>query len=78
MFFPFPFTGSARISGSLFIEAPVSTSALIIDTPYSPYISRSVEVNQDGVVVLGESIGTPEAVAGGLLYTNNEYFLGFS
>lgn len=76
--FPFPFTGSARISGSLFIEAPVSTSALIIDTPYSPYISRSIEVNSDGVVVLGESIGTPEAVAGGLLYTNNEYFLGFS
>ena len=77
----FPFTGSAAISGSLFIDGPLTVTApnssdlflvKLQDTDESKFV-----INLEGVTVLGAFDATPTAVEGGMFYSSSgEFYLG--
>ena len=71
---PFPYTGSAIITGSLQLEGPFLVK--LNDGNGDP---NKFQVNNGGTVVLGKLNTTPTAVSGGIFYSSsNEFFLGFA
>lgn len=80
----FPYTGSARITGSLdvigftnltgstFIQGTIGQDALAI---YSGS-EKKVSVNSEGVLKLDEFLYTPTAVSGGLMYSASSFWMG--
>ena len=82
--FPFPYTGSARILGSLDvtgsveIEGEFGESPFIVTLPHYAKNPKPLEVDSRGILILGSASGAPpQAKAGGILYSGSEYFLGF-
>jgi hypothetical protein len=70
---PFPYTGSAGISGSLNLEGP-----FLVRLNDGNGDSTKFQVNNEGVTVLGKLDTTPTAVSGGMFYSaSNEFFFGF-
>ena len=71
---PFPYTGSAIISGSLNLEGP-----FLIKINNNNGDANKFQVNSEGTTVLGKLNTTPTAVSGGIFYSSsNEFFLGFA
>lgn len=69
----FPYTGSAIISGSLSVEGP-----FLVSMNDGNGDSNKLQVNNEGVTVLGKLDTTPTAVTGGIFYSaSNEFFFGF-
>lgn len=66
-------TSSVQITGSVFI----SSSNFSITTPNLNQIQPSVLVNTDGLFILGEQSITPTSVAGAIMYSGSDYYLGF-
>lgn len=82
---PFPYTGSAEITGSLYLIGPMNivgssdAPPLTVDLNDGNGDTTKFQVNQEGVIVLGQLDTTPTSVTGGLFFSSsNEYFLGFS
>jgi hypothetical protein len=82
---PFPYTGSAEITGSLYLIGPMNiigssdTSPFTIDIDDNNGDITKFQVNQEGVMVLGQLDTTPAPISGGMFFSSsNEYFLGFS
>ena len=74
----FPYTGSALITGSLTISGSGVISPFIINIPDGNGDSNKLQVNDEGVTVLGKLNTTPTAVSGGMFYSaSNEFFFGF-
>lgn len=74
----FPYTGSALITGSLTITGSGVISPFIINIPDGNGDSNKLQVNDEGVTVLGKLNTTPTAVSGGMFYSaSNEFFFGF-
>ena len=70
---PFPYTGSAIITGSLSVEGP-----FLVSINDGNGDSNKLQVNNEGVTVLGKLDTTPTAVTGGIFYSaSNEFFFGF-
>ena len=70
---PFPYTGSAGISGSLNLEGP-----FLVRLNDGNGDSTKFQVNNEGVTVLGKLDTTPTAVSGGMFYSaSNEFYFGF-
>ena len=81
----FPYTGSAEITGSLYLIGPINiigssdTPPFTIDIDDSNGDVTKFQVNQEGVMVLGQLDTTPTPISGGMFFSSsNEYFLGFS
>ena len=71
---PFPYTGSAIITGSLQLEGP-----FLVKLNNGNGDINKFQVNNGGAVVLGKLNTTPTAVSGGIFYSSsNEFFLGFA
>lgn len=71
---PFPYTGSAAITGSLNLEGP-----FLIKINNGNGDTNKFQVNTEGTTVLGKLNTTPTAVSGGIFYSSsNEFFLGFA
>lgn len=71
---PFPYTGSAVISGSLNLEGP-----FLIKINNNNGDVNKFQVNSEGTTILGKLNTTPTAVSGGIFYSSsNEFFLGFA
>jgi len=71
---PFPYTGSAIITGSLELEGP-----FLVKLNDNNGDINKFQVNNEGAVVLGKLDTTPTAVSGGIFYSaSNEFFLGFA
>jgi hypothetical protein len=82
---PFPYTGSAEITGSLYLIGPMNivgssdTPPLTVDLNDGNGDITKFQINQEGVMVLGQLDTTPTASTGGMFFSSsNEYFLGFS
>ena len=81
---PFPYTGSAAITGSfdiigfsiltgsLFVQGTIGEDALAV---YSGS-EKKVSVNSEGVLGLDEFAYTPNAIAGGVIYSGSNFWLG--
>lgn len=81
----FPFTGSARITGSLdvigfttltgstFIQGTAAEDALAVSISSG---DKKFSVNSEGVAVLAEMTSTPTAVEGGMYYSSSQFFFG--
>ena len=81
---PFPYTGSAVITGSLeiigfstltgslFVQGTIGEDALAV---YSGS-EKKVSVNSEGVLGLDEFAYTPNAIAGGVMYSGSNFWLG--
>jgi hypothetical protein len=70
----FPYTGSAGISGSVLIDG-----ILLVKLDDGNGDSNKFQINQEGVMVLGQLDTTPTPISGGMFFSSsNEYFLGFS
>jgi hypothetical protein len=70
----FPYTGSADISGSVLIDG-----ILLVKLDDGNGDSNKFQINQEGVMVLGQLDTTPTPILGGMFFSSsNEYFLGFS
>jgi len=81
---PFPYTGSAGITGSLAVVGPIVitgsslTSPFLINIPDGSGDEEKVKVNEEGTLVLGKLNTAPTAVSGGIFYSaSNEFFFGF-
>jgi len=81
---PFPYTGSAGITGSLAVVGPIvitgssSTSPFLINIPDGNGDEEKFKVNEEGTLVLGKLDTAPTAISGGIFYSaSNEFFLGF-
>jgi hypothetical protein len=73
-FDPFPYTGSAIITGSLELEGP-----FLVKLNDGNGDSNKFQVNNEGAVVLGKLNTPPTAISGGFFYSSsNEFFLGFA
>jgi len=84
---PFPYTGSAIISGSLevigfenltgslFIEASEG-DPLVVSVRDGNGDDEKVKVNNDGLLVLADLETTPTAVSGALMYSSSNFWLG--
>jgi hypothetical protein len=71
---PFPYTGSAIITGSLELEGP-----FLVKLNNGNGDPNKFRVNNEGTVVLGKLNTPPTAVSGGFFYSSsNEFFLGFA
>ena len=76
---PFPYTGSAEITGSLYIIGSSTTPPFTIDIDDNNGSITKFQVNQEGVMVLGQLNTSPTPISGGMFFSSsNEYFLGFS
>lgn len=82
---PFPYTGSAEITGSLYLIGPINivgssdTPPLTVNIDDNNGDITKFQVNQEGVMVLGQLDTTPTPISGGMFFSSsNEYFLGFS
>jgi len=81
---PFPYTGSAGITGSLAVVGPIvitgssSTSPFLINIPDGNGDEDKLKVNEEGALVLGKLNTAPTAVSGAIFYSaSNEFFFGF-
>ena len=76
---PFPYMGSAEITGSLYIIGSSALSPFTIDIDNNNGDITKFQVNQEGVMVLGQLDTAPTPISGGMFFSSsNEYFLGFS
>jgi len=78
----FPYTGSAIITGSLDLIGPITitgssdTSPFIISMPDADIENDALEVNSEGLLVLGNFLITPTAVTGGIFYSASSFYVG--
>ena len=71
---PFPYTGSATITGSLEIDG-----IFLVKLNNGNGDPNKFQVNNEGTVVLGKLNTPPTAVSGGIFYSaSNEFYLGFA
>jgi hypothetical protein len=81
----FPYTGSAKITGSLevigftnltgsaFIKGTAATDALAVSVSSG---DKKFSINSEGVAVLAEMTTAPTAVEGGMFYSSSQFFFG--
>lgn len=53
------------------------TGSLEIRSSYATQTQPAIQANTDGLLILGEYSTTPTAVAGALMYSGSDYYLGF-
>ena len=77
---PFPYTGSAVITGSLTISGSGNNTPFLITMPSTSNGDKNkLQVNSEGTLVLGKFNTPPTAVSGGIFYSSsNEFYLGFA
>lgn len=81
----FPYTGSAKITGSLevigftnltgstFIQGTTGNDALAVSTSGG---DKKFSINSEGVAVLAEMTSIPTAVEGGIYYSQSQFYFG--
>jgi hypothetical protein len=77
---PFPYTGSAVITGSLTISGSGNNNLFLITLPATSNGDKNkIQINNEGTLVLGKFNTPPTAISGGIFYSSsNEFYLGFA
>lgn len=67
------------LTGSLFVTgSAVVSGTLTVNSLNNSQIQPAINVNNQGVLILGNYTTTPTAVEGGFMYSGSNFFLGFS
>ncbi len=53
------------------------TGSFLVKSGYATQTQPAMQVNTDGVLVLGEYSTSPTAIAGAIIYSGSDYYLGF-
>ena len=65
-------TGSFLVSGSSLVYGLFAVSSSNVNQA-----QPAMQINNEGVFIVGAYTSTPTAVEGGFMYSGSEYFLGF-